>query len=355
MQFQLLDHRMSVLKSIRFATLNLLNYAAPPYSFYQLHERYNATQWRQKQQFITDFLQQSQATVIAFQEVFSPKQLEILCKEQGYDYFATVATPRSDNLYPQVLFNPVVAIAAKIPFQHCHELTPCPELLEYLNNQNEFKFNRTPIKCHFDIPGFGELACYVVHFKSQRVHSMAHMLNIHNQDDPLLNLLQQTVGMMQSHISRSLEASIVYYDALKTQREKNCATLVMGDFNDNIQSPALSFMTQGFHPTRCEPCLELEQPIVGLTDAFELSTEAIQGKTKPATHYYQGRGNVLDYILVSGHFNTDCVLSRINSLRYLSFDKHLNPEQTDEDICISDHGGVGIEIAFNANDARILR
>lgn len=104
---------MTALKSIRFATLNLLNYAAPPYSFYQLHERYNATQWRQKQQFIARFLQQSQATVVAFQEVFSPKQLEVVCKEQGYDYFATVASPRSDNLYPQVLFNPVVAIAAK--------------------------------------------------------------------------------------------------------------------------------------------------------------------------------------------------------------------------------------------------
>ncbi|CAM4225209.1 endonuclease/exonuclease/phosphatase family protein [Pseudoalteromonas ostreae] len=337
---------MTTPNRIRFATLNLLNFAAPPYSFYQLHERYNATQWRQKQQFITDFLQQSQATVAAFQEVFSPKQLATLCKEQGYDYFATVASPRSDSLYPQVLFNPVVAIAAKIPFQACHELTPCPELLEYLNNQNEFKFNRTPIKCSFDVPEFGDLTCYVVHFKSQRVHSMAHILNIHNQDDPLLNLLQQTVGMMQSQISRSLEASIVYYDALKTQREKNCATLVMGDFNDNIDSPALSFMTQGFHPTRCEPCLELEQPIVGLTDSFELSSEAANGKIKPATHYYQGRGNVLDYILTSGHFNANCALSRIKSLHYLSFDKHLNPNQIDEDICVSDHSGIGIEIGF---------
>ena len=337
---------MSVSKSIRFASLNLLNYAAPPYSFYQLHERYNTTQWQKKQTFIEDFLIQSRADVVAFQEVFSIKSLQTLCKEQGYDYFETVTTPKSDNLYPQVLFNPVVAIASKIPVHDSQALSPCPELLEYLNNQNEFKFNRTPIKCRFELDGLGAVYFYVVHFKSQRVHSMSHILNIHNQEDPLLVLLQQTVGMMQSQISRSLEASIVYYDALKTQRENNCATVVMGDFNDNIQSPALAFMTQGFHPTRCEPCREFSQPIVGLSDAFSLSTQYQKGVTKPASHYYKGRANVLDYILVSGHFNADCALGKVKSLDYLNFNAHLNAEQHDEDICSSDHGGIGIEIRF---------
>ncbi|MCQ8876644.1 endonuclease/exonuclease/phosphatase family protein [Pseudoalteromonas shioyasakiensis] len=337
---------MSHRKPIRIASLNLLNFAAPPYSFYQLHERYNATQWRQKQDFIRNFLINSQADIVAFQEVFSIKTLEVLCKEHGYDYFETVAVPSHDPLYPQVLFNPVVAIAAKIPIMQCQALTPCTELLEYLNNQNEFKFNRTPIKCSFTLPELGTVYCYVVHFKSQRVHSMAHMLNIHNQDDPLLNLLQQTVGMMQSQISRSLEASIVYYDALKTQREKNCATIVMGDFNDSIHSPALSFMTQGFHPTRCEPCKELAQPVVGLTDAFNLSSQHQQNKTKAPSHYYQGRANVLDYILVSGHFNSQCVLAKVDTLNYISFNDHLKPNQIEEDICTSDHGGVAIEIGF---------
>ncbi|MGS0535774.1 endonuclease/exonuclease/phosphatase family protein [Pseudoalteromonas sp. SaAl2] len=337
---------MSRQKSIRIASLNLLNFAAPPYSFYQLHERYNATQWRQKQTFISDFLSNSQADIVAFQEVFSIKPLETLCKEHGYNYFTTVATPKSDNLYPQVLFNPVVAIAARFPMQQCQALSPCPELLEYLNNQNEFKFNRTPIKCYVELKGLGKVYFYVVHFKSQRVNSMAHMLNIHNQDDPLLNLLQQTVGMMQSQISRSLEASIIYYDALKTQREQNCATIVIGDFNDSIDSPALSFMTQGFHPISCEPCKELAQPIVGLTDAFNLSEQHRQNKARAPSHYYRGRANVLDYILLSGHFNTHCALSNITSLNYLSFNDHLKPDQMAEDICSSDHGGIGIEIIY---------
>ncbi|WP_075593536.1 endonuclease/exonuclease/phosphatase family protein [Pseudoalteromonas sp. PAB 2.2] len=331
--------------TLKFASLNLLNYTAPPYSFYQQHERYNNTQWQQKQQFVRDFLFDSKADVVAFQEVFSAHALEIQCKEAGYDYFETVDSPSHDALYPQVLFNPIVAIASKYPFTFVEPLTPCPELLEYLNNQSDFKFNRTPIKCFLDFPEFGEVCCYVVHFKSQRVQSMAHILNIHNLEDPLLQLLHQTVGAMQSQISRSLEASIVYYDALKTQREKQCATLVMGDFNDVLTSPTLSFMTQGFHPTRCEPCIANNEPVVGLTDAY-LFCAASENNTKPFSHYYHGKGNVLDYILVSAHFNPQCALSKVSKLEYESYDEHLNPHQAVEDITVSDHSSIAIKIHF---------
>ncbi len=337
---------MSKPHTVKFATFNLLNYTAPPYSFYQQHEHYNKTQWRQKQQFIAQFLNQTQADIVAFQEVFSYQALEVQCKEAGYDYFEIVDTPSHDALYPQVLFNPIVALASKYPLKSCEPLTPCPELLEYLNNQNEFKFNRTPIKCLISIPFFGDICCYVVHFKSQRVQSMAHILNIHNLEDPLLQLLHQTVGTMQSQISRSLEASIVYYDALKTQREKQCATIVMGDFNDVLTSPTLSFMTQGFHPTRCEPCIEQNEPVVGLTDAYLFSDENKAGYTKPFSHYYHRRGSVLDYILVSAHFNPECAMSKVSSVSYSSFEEHLNPAETLEDISVSDHSAIAIKIHF---------
>lgn len=333
-------------RTFKFATFNLLNYTAPPYSFYQLHERYNNTQWQQKQLFVANFLNEANPDVVAFQEVFSQHALEVQCKEAGYDYFKTVDSPSHDCLYPQVLFNPVVAIASKYPFKSADALTPCPELLEYLNNQNEFKFNRTPIKCMIDLPDFGEVCFYVVHFKSQRVQSMAHILNIHNLEDPLLQLLHQTVGTMQSQISRSLEASIVYYDALKTQREKQCATLVMGDFNDVLTSPTLSFMTQGFHPTRCEPCIEHNEPVVGLTDSYEFSRSFYDNKNKPFSHYYQGKGNVLDYILASAHFNPVCQVSKVKSLDYESYDKHISSTQLTEDISVSDHSVIAIKIHF---------
>ncbi|MFC3031308.1 endonuclease/exonuclease/phosphatase family protein [Pseudoalteromonas fenneropenaei] len=321
------------------ATFNLLNFAAPPMSFYQLHEHYNDTQWLTKIQFLTGLIEHINPTIIAFQEVFSIQTLQLLCEDLGLPYFATVATPRPDPIYPNVLFHPVVAIASKVPFRTAQALEPSPELLEYLNNQHHFEFNRTPIKCTFDLPGFGPLSCYAVHFKSQRVHSMAHMLKDSPQDDPLLTLLHQTVGTMQSQISRSLEASIVYYHALKCQREKQHATLVLGDFNDQLTSPALSFMTQSFPPA----VTPTHPESVGLTDTFLFADNNHKYPTKPPSHYYQGSGNVLDYILASKEFNPNCEQPKIRGLNYLSFDKHLDVTRSDEDIRYSDHAAVAIE------------
>lgn len=321
------------------ATLNLLNFAAPPHSFYQLHEHYNDTQWHTKLQFVTGMVEHLNPTIIVFQEVFSIQTLQLLCEDLGLPYFTTVANPKPDPVYPSVLFNPVVAVASKVPFRNAQALEPCPELLEYLNNQLNFQFNRTPIKCVFELEGFGELALYAVHFKSQRVHSMAHMLQSPGQDDPLLSLLHQTVGQMQSQISRSLEASIVYYDALKTQREKQIATVVIGDFNDQLTSPALSFMTQSFPPNT-----DLSLPdSVGLADVFHFADNSLSYDQKPASHYYQGKGNVLDYILASKEFNPNMPTSRIKRLNYVCLDKHLDPYRSEEDIRYSDHASIAIE------------
>ncbi|CAM3971417.1 endonuclease/exonuclease/phosphatase family protein [Pseudoalteromonas byunsanensis] len=324
-----------------FASLNLLNFAAPPFSFYQLDEHYDQTQWQSKTQFVTGLIEHIDPTLIVFQEVFSIDVLKSLCEEMGLPYFATVDTPQLDAIYPNVLFNPVVAVASKIPFQQTCAFEPCPELLEYLNNQHQFRFNRTPIKCSIEIDGFGPITCYAVHFKSQRVHSMAHMIDGSEQDDPLLALLHKTVGTMQSQISRSLEASIVYYDALKTQREQRHATLVMGDFNDHLTSPALSFMTQAFPP---QVNTHNRFDSVGLFDSFSFADNAHTFAQKPASHYYQGAGNVLDYILASQQFNPNNETPSIKSLTYHNYDAHLDPKRDEEDIRYSDHSAIAIEI-----------
>ncbi|KZN30919.1 hypothetical protein N480_02905 [Pseudoalteromonas luteoviolacea S2607] len=329
-------------KSLKFASFNLLNFAAPPYAFYQPEETYSDTQWVTKTQFITGLIQHIDPAVIVFQEVFNPDILASLCDELGLKHFATVDTPTQDPIYANVLFNPVVAIASKMPFKQCKPLEPSHELLEYLNNLGQFKFNRTPIKCTFDIEEFGPLTVYAVHFKSQRVHSMAHILGEPDQEDPFLTMLNQTVGAMQSQISRSLEASIVYYDALKTQREKAAATLVMGDFNAHISSPALSFMTQQF-PIAVEPS---KFDSVGLYESFSISDNQLEFDSKPPTHYFQGEGNVLDYILASKEFSPTHADSKVESLFYYNYANHLDPKRDEEDIRYSDHAAIAIEITI---------
>jgi endonuclease/exonuclease/phosphatase family metal-dependent hydrolase len=326
-----------------FASLNLLNFTAPPYSFYQLHETYDDAQWKSKTQFIKGLIEHIKPTVIVFQEVFSVEALEALCADSGLKYFAVVDMPQPDNMYPTVLFNPVVAIASTHPFKNVEALKPCSELLEYLNNQQQFKFNRTPVKCRIELEGIGPVVLYGVHFKSQRVLSMAHMLRGSEEDDPLLTLLHETVGTMQSQISRSLEASIIYYDALKTQREQNCATLVMGDFNDQLHSPALSFMTQTFPP---QVNHNTSFDSVGLFDSYLLADNTLALTEKPPTHFYKGKGNVLDYILASKTFSPNQKKPVIKTLTYHNYDGHLDAKRTEDDIRYSDHSAIAIKVTL---------
>ena len=105
-------------------------------------------------------------------------------------------------------------------------------------------------------------------------------------------------------------------------------------------------MTQGFHPTRCEPCIEHNEPVVGLTDSYEFSAAFHQQQEKPFSHYFHGKGNVLDYILASAHFNPDCQMSKVKLLEYESYAAHLNPTQSTEDISVSDHSAIAIKIHF---------
>ena len=324
-----------------FASLNLLNFTAPPFSFYQVHETYSDTQWQSKTQFITGLIEHIDPTLIVFQEVFSVEALKALCSDLGLVHFAVVDNPQPDNMYPNVLFNPVVAIASKLPINKVEALEPCPELLEYLNNHQQFRFNRTPVKCEIELQKLGTVTCYGVHFKSQRVLSMAHMLSDSEQVDPLLTLLHETVGTMQSQISRSLEASIIYYDALKTQREQNCATLIMGDFNDQLDSPALSFMTQTFPP---QVNNQDTFDSVGLFDSYLLADNCHSFSEKPPTHFYRGKGNVLDYILASKSFNPNTASPVIKTLTYHNYDAHLDPKRSEEDIRYSDHSAIAIKV-----------
>ena len=71
----------------------------------------------------------------------------------------------------------------------------------------------------------------------------------------------------------------------------------------------------------------------------------MEGKQKPATHFYRGKGNVLDYILLSQHFdpvNDNCVIKELN---YATFDGHLTTQRDGEDIRYSDHAAIMIDLS----------
>jgi endonuclease/exonuclease/phosphatase family metal-dependent hydrolase len=329
---------MSEQNSIKIATLNLLNFAAPPYRFYSEFEGYSQSQWQSKTLFISELIAHMSPTVIAFQEVFSVKELEDICKEQGLPYFSAVSNVKHESLKPDVLYSPIVAIASKYPIESLTCLLPNQDLLDYFGHNAPFAFNRTPIKCKINLPSLGYVSFYVLHLKSQRLVTDGNLFEQTNAEPTLRHYYEQSFALLRNSQDRSLEASIIMHDVMTNNQD--LPVIVLGDFNHNLEHASLlPFNIPNDHSFKDMPSE------VGLIDSFKISQMAMQGQTKPPTHFYRGKGNVLDYILLSQHFDPlreNCVVNRLN---YATFDGHLSTQRDGEDIRYSDHAAIMIELA----------
>jgi len=325
-------------ESIKIATLNLLNFAAPPYRFYSEFEGYTQSQWQSKTLFISELLAHMSPTVVAFQEVFSVNELEEICKEQGLPYFSAVSAVKHEALKPDVLYSPVVAIASKYPIESLNCLLPNKDLLDYFGHQTPFGFNRTPIKCKINLPGIGFVSFYVVHLKSQRLITDGNLFEQINAEPKLRHYYEQSFALLRNSQDRSLEASIIMHDVMTNNQ--NMPVIVLGDFNHNLEHASLlPFNIANDHSFKDVPSES------GLIDSYILSQQAMQGEEKPATHFYRGKGNVLDYILLSQHFDPVQSNCAIKELSYFTFDGHLSTQRDGEDIRYSDHAAIMIDLS----------
>ncbi len=304
--------------SFTFASLNLLNYLAPPFCFYQKDARYNDQVWTSKQAWLGDLLQHIKPDVIGFQEVFSLSELEKICKKYELPYFTAVDTPGFSE--EAGAFNrPVCAIAARYPFSRVTTVRPDDEVCDYFHCDKDSVFNRHPVRVQMTLPGLGELVVYCVHFKSQRRAAVPGLMPLVSEASQLM--VSETLGSMQSHISRSLESCVLYYDVLLNQLSHGQPSVVLGDFNNRLEDVSLSMLG------RCDG-------EIGLTDARHLA----KAHAAP-THYYMGKGNILDYILLSPQFDPNHSESRIALIEFGQADGHLDKSGV-EDLATSDHAAI---------------
>jgi endonuclease/exonuclease/phosphatase family metal-dependent hydrolase len=150
---------------LRVATLNLLNFAAPPLACYEWDNIYTEAQWQQKTNWLKNLLQQQQPDVLALQEVFSVDALQQLLSPLGYHWFATVETPVLVD--DHVFTKPVVAIASRYPILSTETIPASPAALQQLGLAS-FQFSRCPLLVQIQTPQFGPLFVATVHLKSRR-------------------------------------------------------------------------------------------------------------------------------------------------------------------------------------------
>ncbi len=339
---------------MKLATINLYQFAEQDKYWYDKQDsnRYQSREWKKKQHWVEQQLQEMDADVVGFQEVFSVEALEKLVKRQGYEHFVTADTPKTDPDDDSIFISPVVALASRHPLKNLRKLTINDEVRQTLPIADDFKFSREPVCVTVESPDLGDVLAYVVHLKSKRPvmdRAIEYPESTPWQERFRDTLLRRSRGDVKSMIQRGLEATLLYHDAI-SQIEAMPQLVIMGDLNDQEISSPIDALTQrqkiyeigGIEdddwPEGAKHALHDHR----LYDSFTI-TPGIRAKTRPYTHLHRSEPGVLDHILVSNALNPLNNEATGEVCDYQVLNRHIRHDDIDNKLQ-SDHGLVFIEI-----------
>ncbi len=329
---------------LRFATFNLFQFVEPPYSWYIKKDKFSDTQWQEKISWIKKQIIDMDCDIIGFQEVFSKEALKDLTKELGFEYFVTVQDAKLSKTNPSVYISTTVALASKYPILQTQKVKAnAPSIVKH-EFKGQFKFSRNPIKALIELPNKKQITVYVNHFKSNRLNEYEY---IFTKNDSISEKKEKVKESLEKDYSKSLkqrlcETSSLYYDIKKTKTP----IIFMCDLNDKEFSISIDALTnKAYHEKR-------DKNKFVLNDSYYLYDKKIYNPhpeqkeiKRAATSYYQGYGNVLDYIFVSKEFNKKNKNHIAKITSYEIFNKHLEHNH-DGSILQSDHAQVVCEVEF---------
>lgn len=330
---------------IRIATFNLFQFVEPPYSWYVKHDKFNSVQWEEKTTWIKNQILKMDCDVIGFQEVFSKKALRDLVKELGFKYFKTIDSAKTSKKNETVFVSTVVALASKYPIVNMQRVDIDLSSLKKHYFEGFFKFAREPLKARIILPNKKEIQLYICHLKSNRDNEFEYVFT---KNDTLNQKLEKVNIALKDKYSESLKQRLCEASSLYSsiKNSPDIPTILMTDLNDKEFSITIDALTnKKYH----ENISEDEHLLI---DAFyqydkEIYNPHPEQKEIPrtATSFFAGKGNVLDYIFVSNHFNkyNENCLAKVSS--YEIFDEHLQKNQNGS-LVQSDHAQVVCELDF---------
>jgi len=331
---------------VRVGTFNLYQFVEPPFACYTRKGKYNQRQWLEKTLWIKNQIRNMDCDIIGFQEVFSKKALETLVKELGLEHFATVDDAKLSETTPTKYITTTVAIASKYPITKIQGVDVHAPTLEKHHFKDAFVFSRVPIKATISLPSGKDLLVYVCHLKSNRLNAFEY---IFKKEDTLVDKKERVFKMIEEKRSKALrqrlcEASSLFYDIQSSQQ---LPTLLMCDLNDKEYSLTIDALTNpAYHDDRSEdPPLLYDAGYQYKEKVDNPHPEQIKPRRTP-TSYFKSKGNVLDYIFISEHFNKEntCKIGRVTNYQIL--DTHLQTHK-DGSIIHSDHAQVVCELTLD--------
>jgi len=326
---------------LRVGTFNLYQFVEPPYSCYTRKGKYNQRQWLEKTLWIKKQILTMDCDIIGFQEVFSKEALETLVKELGYEHFATVDDAKPSETTPNKYTTTTVAIASKHPILNIQDVDLHALSLEKHQFKDVFAFSRIPIKAMISLPNGKELLVYVCHLKSNRLNEFEYVFNLAQKKERVFKILEESrSGALRQ---RLCEASSLYYDI---QSSQHTPTVLLCDLNDKEYSLTIEALTSpAYHDTSEDTHVLYDASYQYKEEVHNPHPEQKKPKRTP-TSYFKSKGNVLDYIFISEHFNKESMYKIGTVTNYRVLDAHLQTHK-DGSIIQSDHAQVVCELTFD--------
>ncbi len=332
----------------RASTFNLLNFVRPNVGYYELPP-FTEAEYEQKLTWIAHMLDQAQADIVGFQEVFSSESLEAAIKKsKHFPEHAQVLSPgaeRENNEVDGKALRPKVGFATrfKILGHESIEKFPsaadfqvpskAPDGSEQLIDVPIEKFERPPLRVEVLVPETDvTIIVYVAHLKSKRP--------IFKESEDFENPIHQALGALRAQLIRSLEAAALRARIVSDIKKNKQPLIVLGDLNDTVESTSTQIIAGPAPHFRWPSKIKRKY-----WDVLLYSTNTIQTrqdlKEFSYTHIYRGHRDVLDHILVSQEFyhrNS----KRIGKVTYQHiFNDHLfdwSLTARESDRTMSDHG-----------------
>lgn len=288
--------------ALKLATINLFNFIEPPGAYYEFTNIYSDDQWRQKRAWLNRYIGSFQPDIIAFQEVFSASALKALVEPLGYRFFAVVDEPEPIDQY--IYKSPVVCLASRYPILSALPLQADPTLSLQLGINEDFQYSRSPLFATMELPSLGQTDIYVVHLKSKRPitdeKKADDVITLHD------SMLDEIAGSWASAVQRGSEACQLMAAIIERRSHTNNPAIVMGDFNDDLNSDTLRAFRHAGVRAITEDMADVPLAHYHLHDSWDLYLKNIGNSAleRPKTHYFHAKGSVLDYILLSNEFNS---------------------------------------------------
>jgi endonuclease/exonuclease/phosphatase family metal-dependent hydrolase len=331
------------MSQVTIATFNLLNLADVGFQFYPNADPYTAQEYAAKIAWTAAQLDALRADVVLCQEVFSLKALQDCVAASSWMRGATVHAPHTDVVNERGEKLPRLAIISRLPVKEwaSHVDLPAMAQIALPDGTKHAKFSRPVLEAVVDVHG-QLLRLFTVHLKSKRPDWVEGA----NEDDPH----EYTKAQLQSLLKRAAEAAGVRELLLGRLWHTGEPVVIMGDFNDTLQSST----TQLIAATRWK-ARERSARDAMLYDAWDVSAHHDLSRNGPMrrdvsyTHIHEGVAEVIDQCLVSEEFAT---FSR-HQIGYVQrvdiFNDHLNQRLRGipgSKAVISDHGQIAVQLNF---------